>query len=149
MDTMINAFDLPFPVSKLPSGFNNFVSLLNNDLKVKDQFPVPEKISLPYEFEAGHIPALAELGVDPKELPAFSPTGAIFPRRRNTGSFISVERIYGNSLSKQISPIHRPSHSTDTRLSDRLFAGTVFLSLTFIEALKSRPISGCYKRTQS
>ncbi len=90
MDTMINATDLPFPVSKLPSGFAEFERLLSNDLKIKDQFPTPASITLPADVEAGAIPGLPELGIDPNEIPA----GATGPLAGGEARALAVLKDY-------------------------------------------------------
>ena len=68
MDTLVHALDLPFPIAKLPTDFHSFYEGIKDNLKVKGPFPEPESIRLPQEFDAGHIPSLPALGIDPAEI---------------------------------------------------------------------------------
>ncbi|PSL32663.1 deoxyribodipyrimidine photo-lyase [Dyadobacter jiangsuensis] len=127
MDTMISAFDLPFPVSKLPSGFSEFERLLSNDLKIKDQFPTPEAITLPADFEAGAIPGLPELGIDPKELPGEisgastgGETHALAVLKEYVAQYVKKDIAYASA-----EPL------TDTRLSDWLSLGCISASYIY------------------
>jgi deoxyribodipyrimidine photo-lyase len=127
MDTMINAFDLPFPVSKLPSGFTEFERLLSNDLKVKDQFPTPETITLPAEFEAGAIPGLAELGIDPNETPA-NTAGTSLGGEKHA---LAVLKEYVEQYVKKDIRYASAEPLTDTRLSDWLSLGCISASYIY------------------
>ena len=127
MDTMINAIDLPFPVSKLPSRFPDFERLLSNDFKIKDQFPTPETITLPAEFEAGAMPGLPELGIDPNEVPTeaagVSPGG-------ETHALAVLKEYVEQYVKKDIAyPSAEPL--TDTRLSDWLSLGCISASYIY------------------
>ena len=127
MDTMINAFDLPFPVSKLPSDFSDFERLLSNDLKIKDQFPTPETITLPADFEAGTIPGLPELGIDPNEIPAKA-SGV------STGGethALAVLKEYVEQYVKKDITYTSAEPLTDTRLSDWLSLGCISASYIY------------------
>jgi deoxyribodipyrimidine photo-lyase len=70
MDTLVQAIDLPFPISKLPTNFPDFYNKIKACLNIREPFSAPEKITLPAEFEAGTLPSLPSLGVDPEELSA-------------------------------------------------------------------------------
>ncbi len=131
MDTMISAFDLPFPVSKLPSGFNRFVELLSNDLKVKEQFPAPEKITLPVDFDSGSIPALPTLGVDPNELPATAPSTYVPGGEKQA---LSVLKEYVEQYVRKDLPYPSAEPLTDTRLSDWLSLGCISASYIYRSA---------------
>ncbi|WP_426292774.1 deoxyribodipyrimidine photo-lyase [Dyadobacter endophyticus] len=124
MDTMINAFDLPFPVSKLPTGFPEFERLLSNDLNIKEQFQTPERVPLPADMEAGYIPGLPELGIDPNEIPvASSPGGEIH-------ALAALKEYIEQYVKKDISyPTAEPL--TDTRLSDWLSLGCISASYIY------------------
>ncbi|SDF18653.1 deoxyribodipyrimidine photo-lyase [Dyadobacter soli] len=127
MDTMISAPDLPFPVSKLPSGFPEFERLLSNDLKIKDQFPTPEKITLPADIEAGSIPALPELGIDPNEIPADT---AAALSGGETQALAILKEYVAEYVKKDITyPSAEPL--TDTRLSDWLSLGCISASYIY------------------
>ncbi|WP_353722182.1 deoxyribodipyrimidine photo-lyase [Dyadobacter sp. 676] len=127
MDTMINAFDLPFPVSRLPSGFAQFERLVSNDLKIKDQFPTPEKIALPTGFEAGAIPGLPELGIDPNEIPARS--AGILPGGETHALTVLKEYVEQYVKADSIYPSAEPL--TDTRLSGWLSLGCISASYIY------------------
>lgn len=127
MDTMINATDLPFPVSKLPSGFAEFERLLSNDLKIKDQFPTPASITLPADVEAGAIPGLPELGIDPNEIPA----GATGPLAGGEARALAVLKEYVEGYVKKGIAYPSAEPLTDTRLSDWLSLGCVSASYIY------------------
>ncbi|MBO9615277.1 MAG: deoxyribodipyrimidine photo-lyase [Dyadobacter sp.] len=127
MDTIISATDLPFPVSKLPSGFPEFERLLSNDLKIKDQFPTPETITLPADFEAGAIPGLPELGIDPNEIPSKA-SGV------STGGethALAVLKEYVEQYVKKDITYTSAEPLTDTRLSDWLSLGCISASYIY------------------
>lgn len=127
MDTMISAFDLPFRVSKLPSAFAEFERLLSNDLKIKDQFPTPETITLPTDFEAGAIPGLPELGIDPSEIP-LEASGV--SRGGETHALAVLKEYVEQYVKKDIAyPSAEPL--TDTRLSDWLSLGCISASYIY------------------
>lgn len=127
MDTMISAFDLPFPVSKLPSGFSDFERLLSNDLKIKDQFPTPERITLPSDIEAGSIPGLPELGIDPNEVPA--KTGEISAGGETHA--LAVLKEYVEQYVKKDTAYPSAEPLTDSRLSDWLSLGCISASYIY------------------
>lgn len=127
MDTMIAAFDLPFPVSKLPSGFPQFERLLSNDLKIKDQFPTPGTITLPADFEAGAIPGLPELGIDPNELPAEVPSALSGGESHG----LAALKEYLEQYVKKDVPYPSAEPLTDTRLSDWLSLGCISASYIY------------------
>lgn len=124
MDTMISAFDLPFPVSKLPSGFPDFERLISHDLKVKDQSETPEKITLPGDYEAGPIPGLPELGIDPNEIPSETPGTSSGGETRA----LDVLREYVEQYVKKDIAYTSAEPLTDTRLSDWLSLGCISAS---------------------
>ncbi|GGM75418.1 cryptochrome DASH [Dyadobacter beijingensis] len=127
MDTMVNAFDLPFPVSKLPSAFAEFAGQLSNDLKIKEQFPTPEKITLPADYEAGAMPGLPELGIDPKEIPAGAPETS---PGGESHALAALKAYVEDYVKKDISyPSAEPL--TDTRLSDWLSLGCISASYIY------------------
>lgn len=139
MDTMISAFDLPFPVSKLPSAFTDFERLVSNDLKVKDQFPTPEKIALPGECEAGAIPGLPELGIDPKEIPAEAPGISSGGETRA----LAILKEYVEQYVKKDIAYASKEPLTDTRLSDWLSLGCISASHIYrtIKAAQSHAVT--------
>jgi deoxyribodipyrimidine photo-lyase len=68
MATLEGVLDLPFSISKLPFDFPDFHEQIKGDIKVKDIFPEPEKVILPQGYEAGLIPSLPMLSIDPLEI---------------------------------------------------------------------------------
>lgn len=126
MDTMIHAFDLPFPVSKLPSSFNEFVELISNDLKIKEQFPTPEKITLPADFEAGAIPGLPDLGIDPNEIRAAA--GELSGGETHA---LAALKEYVEQYAKREVAYPSAEPLTDTRLSDWLSLGCLSASYIY------------------
>lgn len=138
MDTMINAFDLPFPVSKLPSSFSGFVNLLSNNLSIKEQFPVPEKITLPADFEAGTIPTLPALGIDPTEISA--PAAAPEHRGGETQA-LAVLKDYIEQYAKKALAYPSPEPLTDTRLSDWLSLGCISASYIYRNVKLAQPLA--------
>ncbi|NIJ51299.1 deoxyribodipyrimidine photo-lyase [Dyadobacter arcticus] len=71
MDTLVHAVDLPFAIAKLPSNFPDFYKSIKNNLIIKNALSEPESFTLPQELEAGTLPTLPILGIDPKEILAF------------------------------------------------------------------------------
>jgi deoxyribodipyrimidine photo-lyase len=69
MNTLSQIKDLPFPISKLPLGFNLFYDEIKNRLNIGQPLSEPGEITLPLHFDAGSIPSLAALGIDPQEIP--------------------------------------------------------------------------------
>lgn len=116
MDTMINAADLPFPISKLPSGFGAFNEQIHKNLKIKSSFPEPDKVTLPSEFDAGAIPTLPALGIDPNEIQSSGPADYL---SGGEGAALELLQNYieGKLPQKNGEPL------TDTRLSDWLSLG--------------------------
>jgi deoxyribodipyrimidine photo-lyase len=68
MNTLGNASELPFPISKLPKTFDQFYDLLKDGFAQVPLFPEPDQISFPVDYAAGIMPSLPMLGIDPKEL---------------------------------------------------------------------------------
>lgn len=68
MSTLGSAVDLPFPISKLPFDFPDFYEQIKGNIKVKATVPEPEKVILPQGYEAGLIPSLPMLSIDPMEV---------------------------------------------------------------------------------
>lgn len=68
MSTLGNVLDLPFSIAKLPFDFDDFHEAIKGDIKVKSASPEPEKVTLPQGYEAGLIPSLPMLSIDPMEV---------------------------------------------------------------------------------
>ncbi|MHA4736668.1 deoxyribodipyrimidine photo-lyase [Dyadobacter sp. MSC1_007] len=118
MDTMINAADLPFPISKLPSGFASFNEQVRKDLNIKGSFPEPDTITLPSEFDAGSMPSLPALGIDPNEIQAAGPAGYL------SGGEKAALELLESYLERKLS-YETGEPLTDTRLSDWLSLGCI------------------------
>lgn len=116
MDTMINAADLPFPISKLPSGFAGFNEQIRKNFKIKDSYPEPDKVTLPSEFDAGSVPTLPTLGIDPEEIQTTGPAGYL-----SGGEGAALELLENYVQGKLSKDDNEPL--TNTRLSDWLSLG--------------------------
>ncbi|TLV00541.1 deoxyribodipyrimidine photo-lyase [Dyadobacter luticola] len=118
MDTLISAADLPFPISKLPSNFKAFLAELTDKLVVKASLPEPEEIILPTEFEAGSLPSLPTLGIDPEEI--------IAPAAKSENRLAGETQAQA-TLESFLADIHvhqeNPVSLTDSRLSQWLSLG--------------------------
>jgi len=68
MSTLGSVVDLPFSIAKLPVDFPDFKVQVLSHLKVKPAIPAPEKVVLPQGYEAGLIPSLPMLSIDPLEI---------------------------------------------------------------------------------
>ncbi|WP_266362387.1 DASH family cryptochrome [Tellurirhabdus rosea] len=73
--TLYHVRDLPFNVSRMPDVFTSFRQQIENKVRVRPTFPLPDPISVPREIEVGELPELAQLGFS--ELPAADPRAAI------------------------------------------------------------------------
>jgi deoxyribodipyrimidine photo-lyase len=67
MHTLSHAKDLPFPISKLPLGFDHYYQQIKNQPGTGTPVSKPLAVTLPQEYEAGVIPSLPALGMDPQE----------------------------------------------------------------------------------
>lgn len=139
MDTMISTDDLPFPVSRLPSRFSSFVEQFNNNLKIKEQFPAPGKITLPGDFEAGAMPTLATLGVDPNEI-----RKEIVHPSLPGGETQALEALkeYIEAFARKDIPFTSGEPLTDTRLSDWLSLGCISASYIYRSVRAARSLVG-------
>ena len=68
IDTLLNVQDLPFSISKLPSGFDSYWKMVKDQLLVKTPFSLPERLFLPEDYDAGIMPTASELGISPEEI---------------------------------------------------------------------------------
>jgi deoxyribodipyrimidine photo-lyase len=134
MDTMINAADLPFPISKLPSGFASFNEQVRSNLKIKSSLSEPNTITLPSEFDAGSMPTLPSLGIDPNEIQAAGPAGYL------SGGEKAALELLESYLERKL-PYETAEPLTDTRLSDWLSLGCLSAPYIYNEAA-SRKSSG-------
>lgn len=72
MNTLSPILDLPFTIAKLPHGSKSFIDLVKPALVIRNVFETPANILMPSEFEAGVIPSLPQLGIDPMDIPQSS-----------------------------------------------------------------------------
>jgi len=70
MSTLGSVLDLPFSIAKLPFDFPDFHAQVKAHFKVKPALAEPEKVTLPQGYEAGLIPSLPMLSIDPLEITA-------------------------------------------------------------------------------
>ena len=68
MSTLGGVLDLPFSIAKLPLDFPDFQEQVQAHFKVKPAVQSPEKVILPQGYEAGLIPSLPMLSIDPLEI---------------------------------------------------------------------------------
>lgn len=68
MSTLGGVLDLPFSIAKLPLDFPDFHEQVQAHFKVKPAIASPEKVILPQGYEAGLIPSLPMLSIDPLEI---------------------------------------------------------------------------------
>jgi deoxyribodipyrimidine photo-lyase len=124
MDTLLHAVDLPFSISKLPPNFAGFSDQLKDHLTIKGPFPEAEKITLPQEYEAGSIPSLPALGIDPNEIVSTVPDlNPKLPGGESTALKLLDDYIQMYIRGKQRFDTNDPL--TDTRLSDWLSLGCI------------------------
>lgn len=70
MSTLGGVLDLPFSIAKLPLDFPDFKEQIQAHFKVKPAIQAPKKVVLPQGYEAGLIPSLPMLSIDPLEMEA-------------------------------------------------------------------------------
>ncbi|MCE6988434.1 deoxyribodipyrimidine photo-lyase [Dyadobacter sp. CY323] len=133
MDTLVHAMDLPFPISKLPASYNDFDPQIRKNLTVKEVSAEPLKITLPSEYEAGAIPSLPALGIDPIEISKSDQTN-LHPAGGESAALSALTDYLGqlNNAYSESEPL------TDSRLSDWLSLGCLSARFIYHEALKSR-----------
>jgi deoxyribodipyrimidine photo-lyase len=124
MDTLLHAVDLPFSISKLPPNFTEFSDRLKDHLTIKGPFPEAEEIILPQEFEAGSIPSLPALGIDPNEI---SQTATSLKPKLPGGETTALTLLnnYIQTYIKGKQRFETNDPLTDTRLSDWLSLGCI------------------------
>ncbi len=63
--TLYHLDDLPFPIKMLPDIYTDFRKEVERGVKVRKQFPAPERMSFPkLDIELGEEPTLGELGLE-------------------------------------------------------------------------------------
>ncbi|MCF2490077.1 DASH family cryptochrome [Dyadobacter sp. CY347] len=134
MDTLMHATALPFSIAKLPANFSAFNDSIKGSFQVKEPFAEPEKIKLPDEYEAGPVPILAQLGIDPNELDG----------RETRNVSLGGESVALNVLTNYVTDYLKAGKTyettdplTDTRLSDWLSLGCISPRYIYNEVTKS------------
>jgi len=122
MDTLMPATALPFSIAKLPTNFAAFNEQIKPSLKIQEPLAEPEKITLPADYDAGQVPILAQLGIDPNEIE--SNDGQNVSEGGETIALQVLEQYLNHYINKsQIFETADPL--TDTRLSDWLSLGCI------------------------
>ncbi len=63
--TLFHYDDLPFEIEELPDVFTDFRKIMERKMDIRPTFPVPPKINLLPNVDAGETPTLQELGLQP------------------------------------------------------------------------------------
>jgi len=124
MDTLSHVMDLPFPIFKLPSGFENFQNEIKSRLKIKIPLAEPEQIVLPQEYDAGMIPSLPMLGIDPQEMMISNIDGNTIPRGGESAAIDKMNRYIKDCAAGKPDPDSRDL-LTDSQLTNWLSMGCI------------------------
>jgi deoxyribodipyrimidine photo-lyase len=124
MDTLSQVTELPFPISRLPMGFDNFRSQVKDLVKIKKALEEPDHITLPTEFEAGTIPSLPMLGIDPQEITHSGTSIARDPRGGETMAVDAMNAYIKNSTDHEPDP-NSVDLLTDSQLTNWLSLGCI------------------------
>lgn len=135
MDTLMHATALPFSIAKLPANYSAFHDQIKTVLKIKEPLPEPQQITLPNEYEAGPIPILAQLGIDPNEL-----AGADAAHVSNGGETVALQILekYLTDYIKENKSYETADPLTDTRLSDWLSLGCISAKYIYHQVKKEQ-----------
>ncbi|WP_221390083.1 deoxyribodipyrimidine photo-lyase [Dyadobacter sp. NIV53] len=143
MDTLSPIMDLPFPISKLPGGFLNFQNTIKHHLKIKKPFAEPGHIALPSEYEAGIIPSLPMLGIDPQEMAGSNIETETFKRGGETVALARVDMFIKDCIENNLNPDFK-DYITDSQLANWLSLGCIsarFIYDTVTERLQDHPVT--------
>ena len=124
MDTLSQVTDLPFSISKLPMGFTQFKTQVKGRLKIKEPLHAPDKVTLPQDFEAGVIPSLPMLGIDPQEMTNSNIKNSTLPHGGETIALAKMDEYIRNSPQNEIDP-DSFDLLTDSQLSNWLSLGCI------------------------
>jgi deoxyribodipyrimidine photo-lyase len=117
MATLIRVIDLPFPIAKLPVGFEKYHEQIRDKLKIGLPLAEPLTVSLPQEYEAGVIPSLPALGMDPKEMES--------PGVSATMGETTAHELLQNCLANSDFSLATMDAITDCSLSHHLALGSI------------------------
>ncbi|SKC13273.1 DASH family cryptochrome [Dyadobacter psychrophilus] len=139
MDTLMHATALPFAIAKLPANFSAFNEQIKGSLKIKEPLSEPEKVTLPNEYDAGPIPILAQLGIDPQEL-----DGADAQNISTGGesTALGILEKYVSDYIKNGKMYETADPLTDTRLSDWLSLGCISARYIYYYVTKAQAGKG-------
>lgn len=98
MTTLGNAADLPFSIAKLPFDFPEFYEKMKSQLKVKSILPEPEKVNLPQGYEAGLIPSLPMLSIDPFEIDTDKKISGSLQKGGETAGLAKMEQFIEENI---------------------------------------------------
>jgi deoxyribodipyrimidine photo-lyase len=98
MTTLGSAADLPFSIAKLPIDFPEFHEKMKAGLKVKSVLPEPEKVNLPQEYEAGIIPSLPMLSIDPFEINTDQKSSGSLQKGGETAGLAKLEQFIEENI---------------------------------------------------
>jgi len=124
MDTLSQAMDLPFPIFKLPAGFENFQQQIKNQLKIKNPFAEPQTITLPLEYDAGIIPSLPMLGIDPQEMRISNIKVNAIARGGESAAIAKMDQFIQDCADNKPGP-DSDDYLTDSQLSNWLSLGCI------------------------
>ena len=136
MDTLMHATALPFPIAKLPANFVSFATRIENALKVKEPLPEPGKVTLPSDYDAGPIPILAQIGVDPNEMENADEQNI---SQGGESVALTVLEKYLADYIKEGKSYESADPLTDTRLSDWLSLGCISARYIYSQVKKVQP----------
>lgn len=121
MNTLSQVTDLPFSISKLPIGFDQFKTEAGK-FDIKLPLPEPEQINLPQEYEAETIASLPMLGIDPQELATDDTQVNKLTRGGETAALASLKAYIA---SNQPEPGNTIDALTDSLLTSWLSLGNI------------------------
>ncbi|MBE9465371.1 deoxyribodipyrimidine photo-lyase [Dyadobacter subterraneus] len=98
MTTLGSAVDLPFSIAKLPFDFPEFYEKMKAGLKVKTIFPEPKHINLPQGYEAGLIPSLPMLSIDPFEIDAEKKSSGSLQKGGETAGLAKLDQFIEENI---------------------------------------------------
>ena len=124
MDTLCPIMDLPFPISKLPAGFLHFQNKIKDHLSIKKPFVEPGHISLPSEYEAGVVPSLPMLGIDPQEMANSHIDANTIMRGGETIALAKVDTFIKDCIANTLNSDFK-DYITDSQLANWLSLGCI------------------------
>jgi len=124
MDTLSQAMDLPFPIFKLPAGFENFQQQIRNRLKIKNPLAEPQIMTLPVEYDAGIIPSLPMLGIDPQEMRISNIKVNAIARGGESAATAKMDQFIQDCADNKPGP-DSDDYLTDSQLSNWLSLGCI------------------------